>query len=260
MVIRNTRRAIVALAAAGLTTFVLAVAAPLAAAVVAPSAAAGASADKLPDLGITRLGGFLIEKTADGRHLLRYNSIAANVGVGAFEVPANTTENKVWQRIYNDTGGSRDVLTPAQLVMGGDGHNHWHVFDFEKGHLIRTDNGVKVGTLVKRGFCLFDNYQHKLSLPGAPSSAVYRSSGCGTSSSVTLRMGISIGWGDRYSRNLPDQYIDITGVTPGRYRLEVTADPSDWFQETNNGNNTAWAVLQLNGDGTFKVRSRGGHV
>ena len=37
-------------------------------------------------------------------------------------------------------------------------------------------------------------------------------------------MGLSVGWGDTYPLTLPDQYIDITAVTPGRYRLNVTAD------------------------------------
>jgi subtilase family serine protease len=36
----------------------------------------------------------------------------------------------------------------------------------------------------------------------------------------------------------PDQYIDITGLKSGRYRLQATADASNWFTESNESNNT----------------------
>ena len=65
---------------------------------------------------------------------------------------------------------------------------------------------------------------------------------------------VSVGWGDIYTRRLPDQYIDITGLTPGRYRLWATADPSGWFQEGNNVNNATWADLQIEGNGVTVLR------
>jgi len=55
-------------------------------------------------------------------------------------------------------------------------------------------------------------------------------------------------WGDEYGRNLPDQYIDITGLTFGRYRLIPTVDASDWFLESNEANNVAWIDIQLKGE------------
>src|SRR4051812_31823295 len=37
-------------------------------------------------------------------------------------------------------------------------------------------------------------------------------------------MGLSVGWGDLYRYGLHDQYFDITGLGPGCYRLEGTAE------------------------------------
>ena len=216
---------------------------------LAPASVAATS--RLPDLGIARLADIRVDKAPDGRKLLRYTTVVVNVGAGAFEVHgsrASTGESMaVSQRIY-DEGGYQDVPTLAQMFFAGDGHSHWHVRDLESAELIRLDNGVKVGTWGKHGFCFFDNTNYRLSLPGAPSSSVYTN--CGNSSSaLAVTMGLSIGWGDTYPAYLPDQYIDVTGLAAGRYKLIVTADEQNWFTETNETNNAAWVVIQLKGNG-----------
>ncbi len=212
---------------------------------LAPSALA---ADRLPDLGMARLSDLRTERTADGRRLLRYTTVIVNVGAGAFEARgyrASTSEPEmtVSQRIYGDGGTVRDAATPARMFFAGDGHTHWHVRDLEVSELIRLDNGVKVGTGAKRGFCFFDNYRYRLTLAGAPQSPVY--TGCGSASNLQVTMGVSIGWGDAYYYNLPDQYLNITGLSSGRYRLKVTADAQNWFTESNNANNVTWVDIQL---------------
>jgi Lysyl oxidase len=225
----------------------------LALVLIASATPTGAATDKLPDLAMARLQAIQIENTADGRQLLRFSAIIVNVGVGAFELAAQRSSTSTpWsgqQVIFDDAGGSRSVPTLAQFIFGGDGHNHWHVKDLETYELVRSDNGVKVGTGVKSGFCFFDNYRYKLTLPGAPQSAVYTRVGCGKVGSLSLKTGLSLGWGDIYTWRLPDQYIDITGLTPGRYRLWATADPAGWFQEGSEANNATWAELQLTGTG-----------
>ena len=123
------------------------------------------------------------------------------------------------------------------------------LLDFE---LQRLDNGVKVGNFAKQGFCFFDNYNF-----GSPDPAFYtpkstRSCGGGLSATQTM-MGLSPGWGDKYGRALVGQYIDITGLSPGRYRLIGTADANDWFLESDNANNVAWIGINLRGDGTFRI-------
>ena len=46
-----------------------------------------------------------------------------------------------------------------------------------------------------------------------------------------------MGWEDIYFKNLPDQWIDITGLTPGEYWLESEVDPEDHFLELDETNN-----------------------
>jgi hypothetical protein len=120
--------------------------------------------------------------------------------------------------------------------------------------LTRLDNGRKVGTIAKHGFCFFDNYHY-----GSNRDRFYTVArgACGDSSSdLRVRMGLSVGWGDIYRWNLPGQYINITGLSPGRYRLRGVADSSGWFREKNNANNSTWVDIQLTRNGV-RVLDRG---
>jgi hypothetical protein len=193
-----------------------------------------------------------------GVRRLRYSTTIVNVGVGQFELRgqrASTSDPNmsVVQRIYNDAGSWREVTTAAVMVYGGDGHNHWHVRDLQQSELFRLDNGAYLARSDKRGFCFWDNVAYRLSMPGAPRSAVYQEPGCGRTGSLTNAMGLSIGWGDIYSYSLPDQFIDITGLADGNYRLVVTADPFHYFAETNENDNVTWVDLGLSGGGTTLV-------
>jgi hypothetical protein len=210
-------------------------------------APAGAASDSLPDLGMAHPKDLKIEKTSNGRKLLRFSSIVVNVGAGPFEVhgqrAAGASTMTTQQRIFDSAGGHRDVSTDAIMYFGGDGHNHWHVQDLEDFELVRLDNGRLVGTGAKHGFCFYDNYRYGSSDP----TFYTRSSGaCGGGSSATqTMMGLSVGWGDIYNWTLPDQYIDITGLTSGRYRLISTADADGWFLEDDEANNFSWIDIQL---------------
>src|SRR4030095_10043890 len=59
------------------------------------------------------------------------------------------------------------------------------------------------------------------------------------------KQGISVGWADVYSQSLPDQWIDVTDVAPGRYWLEVVADPDNQIVESNEENNTTRIAINL---------------
>ena len=223
------------------------VAALLAVAAAPPSALA---APTYPDLGMARLKDFKIENTPDGRRLLRFTTIIVNVGAGPFEVQGtrlSTSDPMTVKQCIYDGSPCTLVSTAAAMGWSGDNHNHWHVIGLEEYELERLDNGVLVGTGAKTGFCFYDNTKHDLSLPGAPSSAVYTN--CGASSSLSVTMGLSVGWGDTYYWNLAYQRVDITGLAAGRYRLWATADPENWFIEADDTNNVTWVDLQIRGKG-----------
>ncbi len=223
----------------------------------ATPAAAGVATDRLPDLAMDRLKNISIQKLASGRKLLRFTVSIVNIGTGPFEVhgsrPGTSTAEMedLSQRIYDDAGGYRDVPADATMFYAGDGHAHWHVRDLENYQLQRlTDSGV-VGIGVKRGFCFFDNLAFRLSLPSAPQAPVYsylnNPPACanGQPSALSAGMGLSIGWGDTYPASITGQYIEVTRVPNGKYRLMVTADPSNWFVESNDLNNFAWANIKI---------------
>jgi hypothetical protein len=219
-----------------------------------PPRPAYAASDLLPDLGMAQLQNLRIKNCTDtskdcayvGQKQLRFDAIIVNVGAGRFEArgdrPNTSTSMTVTQRIYNDAGGYRARATTAQMYFAGDGHNHWHLRDLESYELIRLDNGTKVGTGAKEGFCFFDNF-----LFGSTQDASYK--GCGNNpDALQVRMGLSRGWGDRYRASTVGQYIDITNLTSGRYKLQATADGPNWFLESDDSNNFSWVKIQISGN------------
>jgi hypothetical protein len=215
--------------------------------------------DVLPDLGMAKVIDLQQTRFTDGRLVLRYSTTVVNVGAGAFEVHgtrSSPSEMSQAQRIFDSGGTFRDVVTPGGMVFGGDGHNHWHVDSLATSELIAL-NGNRVGTSNKRGFCFWDNIKYRLTLLGAPRNPFYPAAGCGTLDSSAVAMGLSVGWGDEYAATLPDQYIDITDVATGRYRLQITADRQNWFAETNESNNVTWVDIQLRKQGQPKVLGYG---
>ena len=216
-----------------------------------------------PDLRMMRLSDLTIEDTVDGRRLLRFSAVIVNVGLGPLKLEASrngsSSQMKVQQRIYDDTGVSRAVSTSAKMIFGGDGHTHWHVKNMVRHVVVGIDDTAVRQLGNKRGFCLFDNEIKDLQLPGAPQGPVFTTSNTcnGNISSLSTEMGLSVGWGDKYGFRLPDQYVDITKLNPGRYRLRAIADAGTWFIEADETNNFTYVDFQLNADGTMTVLKYG---
>jgi len=241
-----TKRAVLLLCA-------VAVASALAVLVAASaSKPAGAATDQLPDLGMAKITGIQIQQ-ANGRRELRFTTRIVNVGAGNFELhgsrPSTSTPTMtVTQRIFDDAGAYRDRATTAQMYFAGDGHNHWHTKNLARYQLSNLSTGTNAGTGAKEGFCFYDNYPF-----GSPKAAYYTS--CGHNpSALRERMGISRGWGDAYSWRTVGQYIDVTALDDGRYRLRTTADMDNWFLESNETNNVTWADIRIQGSRVSVIR------
>lgn len=201
---------------------------------VAPATAA---APLLPDLAMAPLRDIQLNITPDGRRLLRFTAEIINIGSGPFELHAERPSlseplmTTVRQRVFDTAGGWQEILTSASMHFAGDGHSHWHVNNLEEYTLIALDSPASLGVGAKSGFCFFDNHQW----PGTFTPRTYIS--CGREQDLSLTMGLSVGWGDIYAWDLPDQYIDVSGIPPGRYRLTAQADPDHWFIEQDATNN-----------------------
>lgn len=102
-------------------------------------------------------------------------------------------------------------------------HGHLHLQNFASYALLKL-NGQAVVRKRKQGFCLRD-YRRYFSWAGP-------------SRYTCDFQGITKGWQDIYDRSLDCQWLDITGVPPGRYLLRITANPQRTFPESNYANNS----------------------
>jgi hypothetical protein len=240
------------------------------AALTSPSSAlAGEPVDRLPDLQMARLSEFRIEVQDDpDRTLLRFSAVIQNKGKGPLVIrgkrdctslstcPRMTTS----QRIKRSDGSWRSVPSDGVARYDvGDGHNHWHIMDIETYELIPMDVPPEeaVDRIVgsKVGFCFFDTEAVDLSLPYSPNYRVFEEADCGVSTTTGIRVGLSVGWGDRYSWFLPRQWIKVTDVPSGRYLVCATTDAFGEWLERRDDNNQSWTEIELYEDqGRMAVR------
>jgi hypothetical protein len=223
-------------------------------------APASAGSEAVPDLAMAPLGDFRIQ-WINGRRMLRFTAMMVNVGSGHFELRgsrSSSSERMVMrQYIFESSSRSasiaRRIRTDAVAKYSGDGHNHWHVQE-----MMRYDlwGGAERLRGAKVGFCFLDSDLYNPGLPGY-SGGFYTGSMCSTNPNVlSNRMGISIGMGDEYEWFLAWQWVDITGLPSGTYTLRAKVDPYGFFEEEKEGNQCAYARLQITSGGV-SLRSRG---
>jgi len=126
-------------------------------------------------------------------------------------------------------------------------HRHWHFLDFERYELL-TPGGQLLGRDRKTGFCLGDRYdaQASVTLPREPAQPVWtQECGRGQPERLLVREGISPGYGDDYVPRLEGQWIDITGLPPGRYVLRHRVNVGRVLRESDYGDNSASVSFEL---------------
>ncbi len=127
-----------------------------------------------------------------------------------------------------------------------DGHDHFHLKRAVEYALYSSDADpaarAKVAPGSKVGFCLFDT-DPVLADQDEQFYDFSVSHFCetGNPGATSLRMGVSRGWRDVYSRSLQFQYVNVSNVPPGRYLLGAKADPDNQIVETDEVNPTAFA-------------------
>lgn len=156
---------------------------------------------------------------AGARRLLRFNLATANTGTAdlALGPPAEAD------------GGVRPGFVYAPC------HDHFHLADFAEYQLVTLDGRV-VGRGRKQAFCLEDT-DHA---PEVPRRIV-----ADRDRFTCLRQGIHAGWMDVYLRTLACQYVDVTELPPGRYRLRATVNGGRRIRESRYDDNVAEMVVEL---------------
>ncbi len=180
-----------------------------------------------------------------GRVHLRLSNGTANIGAGKLHLygvlpPNGDGTQDVMQRVFGDNNEYEDRL--AGQFLFHQGHAHIHFVDWGAYRIRQILPGDGVGPIVAEGnktsFCIIDLGVYNSNLPD------YNPSGEFHSCSSTVQ-GLSVGWIDIYSKYLPGQSIDITGVPPGQYWLESEVDPLDHVLESNETNNATRIKVTL---------------
>jgi hypothetical protein len=233
-------------------------------------ARAVAADDLRPDIAMAKLDSLHIDvRTIKGRHLLRFRTKVVNVGDGPLELVGTRSSAKaptMWvkQRIYNSAGTFRDIFLPhAKMQFNvGDGHHHWHVLNLMLGILRAADGTGRPLRTAKIGFCMNDNGVYSLrAANNAPAKPVYKD--CKAHNrGLEVHSGLSVGYSDTYGANIAFQWIDVTNVPDGNYRLQETYDPAHWLSEKvdehgepSRVNNTTWVDIALAGTQVHVVDS-----
>lgn len=207
---------------------------------------------RLPDLAMLAPFDFRIETNAQGRKLLRFATVLVNIGRGPFKLYGYDADGAqigdtlaVRQEIQRSDGTYWVRNTASTMKWSGDGHNHWHLQNYQKFALHRLD-GSHIGYDAKIGFCAFDSYRY-----GSTRDAwfTWDRYSCRTAPNGRVPMGTSRFWGDIYKSTIAFQWIDITGLANGTYKLNVVADgpygTKGKFMESNDLNNRSWAKIRI---------------
>jgi hypothetical protein len=209
--------------------------------------------DLLPDVRMARLYGFSIETRPNGRVWLHFGTIGWSIGKGPLEarglkVDPSDRYMHVKQRIYTSAGGFHDRVSPAVMIFNtGDHHRHWHVRQFMVVNMYTVgDPTGNVYGLRKIGYCLLDFGRLPNPPPNSPPHRVYPLDACGHKDDLKVRMGLSIGYGDDYPPFFAHQWMDITGIASGDYRICATVDPLKEFVESNETNNARRTDVHIN--------------
>jgi len=199
---------------------------------------------------------------------LVFASAVDNVGRGPLLIDGErpgreTPAMKVRQLVRRTDGGARMHELPGEIRYAQtETHEHWHLLGFEVYELRAAGEGTLVRPSEKTGFCLGDRYETERGegVEGKPERAIWTDE-CGRDQPglLTLRQGISPGYGDDYDPGLEDQFVDVTNVPPGRYLLVHRTNPERSIEEASYENNAASVLIQLRRSGaipTVRVLAR----
>ena len=109
-------------------------------------------------------------------------------------------------------------------------HGHWHYNNYASYRLLSDNATVAAGN--KLGFCVEDIGRWDSQSPP-------------TSRYNCANQGIQAGWYDVYTGDITCQWIDVTGIPPGNYTLEIHLNPYGYIKEANTNNNVGTVPVTI---------------
>ncbi len=191
--------------------------------------------------------------TPDGTEFfaLRFAGFVTNLGDGPLDLRGNPqladdadlTSHDVWQRALTIDGDWVNLTKPPIDFEVDDGHDHFHLMGIVEYSLWDTSGTVEISSGAKVGFCLID-VEDVPDLHPNPGPQRYEQFDpdnyycqSGRPRAKILHMGVSEGWQDIYSFSETFQWIDVSDVQPGYYRIGQRADPDNVIVESDETNN-----------------------
>ena len=194
-----------------------------------------------------------------GRLLYRFDAVIANQG-GTLDLFRGATGG-VEQAVY--AGGQPPVPPKPDVTPTGDAvvdrsssgatfayayektHQHWH---FSSAARYSVVAGSTVRESGKVGFCMFDSFGPAQWFgPSVRGAAGETWCAANEPGAAAVRMGLSPGGADIYTAQLERQWVDITGLDPGRVVLRGQANPLHCVLESDSSNNETRATREIPG-------------
>lgn len=205
----------------------------------------------LPDLDQRAPSGLSVAGWG-GRYRLGFTSATDNVGRGPLWIRgrrpgARQPQMRADQVIELRSGRTRVVRGVGEIRFVNDApHHHWHLMRFQRFELRRAADFKLVVRDRKTGFCLGDHYGLARSrVTGFRGPRFLGSCGQHERGRLSVEMGTSIGYTDRYPAHFHGQNLDLTGVPAGIYVLVHRANASGAIRELRYDNNAASVRIRL---------------
>lgn len=210
----------------------------------------------------------------NARRCLRFSSGVHNTGDGPLYIDflqdGSAVQRTYYSDAYSDPTESPDSdysdnlyeESPAGSGESHPAHGHRHIADFFLFELFKVADAspappydpsgkrlIQLGTGAKHGVCTYEygigEWNH---FNQDPYRTIKRQVGGDCDDDLSLDKG----WGDLYPWDVPDQYVDYASVAeadgsmaPGFYLLRITVDPNGHIVETNDGDNTGYALIKV---------------
>ncbi len=205
----------------------------------------------LPDLDQRAPSGLTVSASG-GRVRIGFTSATDNIGRGPLWIRGARTSARAYEmraeQVVRARSGGVAVFRPAGRIrfVNDPPHHHWHLMRFQQFELRRASDFALLVRDRKSGFCLADHYglaRHRVA--GFTGPRFLGNCGQWQTGRLTIQMGTSVGYTDRYPAHFHGQILDITDVPAGVYVLVHRADPQGRLRELRHDNNAASVRIRI---------------